>query len=309
MVPKKYMRIFRSRNFIFSLALILGVFCGHGAQYSKWAVLPALAVVMTVSTLGIPAEFFRLSRSMVVPIASGIFMSFIIQAGTVIGLGTLLLSDKVLWTGVVLVASVPPAVAIIPFTSLLDGNTEFSLMATIGAYIFGLAITPLICLGFIGASIINPIKVLIILGELVIAPILASRVLIFLRLDKGILPHKGVITNWGFFVVIYTIMGLNQKIFFNHPQSIIPLLFIFFSSTFLLGALIDFTVKIFKADLKLSISLNLLGTLKNAGTAAGIALVLFGETAALPAAISTTFMILYFIWLGIKKNWIAAHKE
>ncbi len=293
---------FRNRNFIFSLAIFCGLFLGKWAAVTKWAVLPALAIVMTVSTLGIPGEFFRVNRSMTLPILTGLLMNFVVQAGVLIGLGRVLISDEMLWTGIVLVASVPPAVAVIPFTGLLGGDTAFSLMATIGGYLGGLVITPLICLTFLGTTIIDPVKVLIILGQLVIAPIVASRILIFLGADRPILPHKGTITNWGFFVVIYTIIGLNRKVFFNDLDVIAPLLVVCLSSTFLLGALTDFVSGRLGLDPARRISIKLLGTLKNAGTAAGIALVLFGKKAALPAAIVTTFMIIYFMWLSMRKH-------
>jgi len=300
---KKIKALFQNRDFIFTLAICLGLGFGRPAQWIKGSVLPALAVIMTVSTLGISGSIFKKPRSLIGPVAAGIFMSFVIQGGILIGLGKLLITDKMLWTGLVLVASVPPAIAIIPFTGLLEGDTTFSLIATIGGYLSGLVITPLICFLILGASLIHPMKILLILAELVIAPIIVSRILVYKGLDDPILPYKGLITNWGFFIVIYTIIGLNRTVFFKDPAFILPLLIICFLSTFILGGAIGIICRVFNIGAKRRISLNLLGTLKNAGTAAGIALVLFGKTAALPAAVVTTFMIVYFIWLGLKQQW------
>ncbi|MDP3097247.1 MAG: hypothetical protein Q8M86_04815, partial [Syntrophales bacterium] len=50
-------------------------------------------------------------------------------------------------------------------------------------------------------------------------------------------------------------------------------------------------------------SLVLLGTLKNQGMAGGIALTMFSQEAALPAAVSTIVMIVYIIWLDFRKRW------
>ncbi len=299
---KKIKSFLVHRNFIFSLALFLGLFFGEWAKFTKWGVLPALAVVMTVSTLGVPKGFFRINRSMALPIIVGLLMNFVIHSGVLIGLGTLLVSDKILWSGIVLVAAVPPAVAIIPFTGLLGGDTSFSLMATIGGYLCGLLLTPILCLLFLGTAVINPGKVLLILLLLVVGPIIASQILVRLKMDSPILPYKGPITNWGFFVVIYSIIGLNRGIFFSSPKDILPLFAISFSATFLLGGAIDLVSRFLGIERSRGISIKLLGTLKNAGTAAGIALVLFGKTAALPAAILTTFMIVYFMWLSLTKG-------
>jgi len=299
----KVKALFKNRDFIFSLAICLGLGFGQAARWIQWSVLPALAIIMTVSTLGISGSLFKKPKHMILPVFTGILMSFVIQGGTLIGLGKLLITDRMLWTGIVLVASVPPAVAIIPFTSLIEGDTTFSLIATIGGYVSGLLLTPLICLGILGSSLIHPARILLILAELVIAPIIVSRILVYKGLDDPILPYKGLITNWGFFVVVYTIIGLNRMVFFKNPGFIFPLFIICFASTFVLGAAIETVCRLLKIEEKRRISINLLGTLKNAGTAAGIALILFGKTAALPAAVVTTFMIIYFVWLGLRQQW------
>ena len=49
-------------------------------------------------------------------------------------------------------------------------------------------------------------------------------------------------------------------------------------------------------------SLVLLGTLKNYGIAGGLALTLFSQETALPATVSSVFMIVYIIWLNFKKR-------
>ena len=50
-------------------------------------------------------------------------------------------------------------------------------------------------------------------------------------------------------------------------------------------------------------SLILLGTQKNTGLAAGLALALFSEKTAVPATVSTIFMIVYIIWLSLQQRW------
>ena len=302
---RKATSLLTNRDFIFSLAIALGLGLGHPARWIQGSVLPVLAVIMTVSTLGIPENIFKNPRALIPPVMTGILMSFLLQGGVLLGLGKLLLKDPMLWTGTVLVAAVPPAIAIIPFTGLLHGDIHFSIIATVGGYLTGLVITPLLCLIILGAAVIHPLKILLILSELILAPILLSRILHAKGYDQLILPYKGPITNWGFFIVVYTIIGLNRSVFFNTPSFILPLLLISFSSTFLLGGLIALFCRLLRVERTRRISLNLLGTMKNAGTAAGIGLVLFGKTAALPAALVTLFMIVYFVFLGLVQQWQA----
>ena len=300
---RRVLSLLKNRDFIFVLAIIFGFSIGQGARWSKDFVLPSLAVIMTVSTLGIPTSLFKNPRAILRPIATGIFMSFFIQGGLLLCLGRWLIRDKTLWTGMVLLASVPPAVAVIPFTSLLKGDTKFSLIATVGGYLSGLILTPLICLSILGSALIHPAKIFLILAELVILPFVLSRALSFKRIDKKILPYKGLVTNWGFFIVIYTIIGLNRLVFFKNISFVLPVILISFLGTFVVGTLIEVVCHFLKVDLPLRISFTLLGTQKNAGTAAGIGLVLFGKTAALPAAVFTIFMIIYFIALGLRQQW------
>jgi BASS family bile acid:Na+ symporter len=75
------------------------------------------------------------------------------------------------------------------------------------------------------------------------------------------------------------------------------------ASTFLLGFGIEIIGRLVGLDRKKVVSLVLLGTQKNTGLAAGLALTLFGDKTALPATVSTIFMIVYIIWMSLKGRW------
>jgi hypothetical protein len=81
--------------------------------------------------------------------------------------------------------------------------TYNTLIATIGGYLSGLVITPLICFFILGASLIHPMKIFLILTELVIVPIIVSRILIYKGLDTPILPFKGLIALGIFYCNLY----------------------------------------------------------------------------------------------------------
>jgi predicted Na+-dependent transporter len=63
------------------------------------------------------------------------------------------------------------------------------------------------------------------------------------------------------------------------------------TTTFLLGYLIERVGWILRLDPKKIISVILLGTSKNAGFAAGLALTLFGRQTAIPSTTQTVFML------------------
>jgi BASS family bile acid:Na+ symporter len=116
------------------------------------------------------------------------------------------------------------------------------------------------------------------------------------RLD----PWKGALTNWSFALVTYTIVGLNRDLFLSQPLLIVPVAFIALASTFLLGFGIERIGRLLQVDKEKIVSYMLLGTHKNTGLAAGLALSLFGDKTALPATVSTIFMIVYIVWLSLK---------
>jgi len=230
-------------------------------------------------------------------------MNYMVLGGVILGLSKLFIHDEALWSGFVILAAVPPAVAVIPFTVFLKGDTEFSLIGTLGAYLGALIITPLMALIFIGASFIDPLKLITIIIELILAPILFSRLLIMTGIARLIEPIKGDITNWSFFLVSYTIVGLNQQVFLTQPLSLFPVAMISVASTFVLGWIIELFGKIAHLNKKKTVSIVLLGTLKNYGLAGGLALSFFDTKTALPSTVSVVFMIIYIIWLEFKKKW------
>jgi BASS family bile acid:Na+ symporter len=113
---------------------------------------------------------------------------------------------------------------------------------------------------------------------------------------------KGDITNWSFFLITYTIVGLNQQVFLTQTMSLLPVAIISFASTFLLGWIIESVSKFSGLEKKKITSIVLLGTLKNYGLAGGLALSFFDTKTALPSTVSVVFMIIYIIWLEWKKK-------
>ncbi|MCX5855289.1 MAG: hypothetical protein NTZ24_12115, partial [Deltaproteobacteria bacterium] len=105
--------LLRNRNGIFLLALAAGLALPGAAPVTRHLVLPALALAMTLSTMEIGNEVFVKPRTLLFPALLGIIMSYIILGNIIIGLSALLIRDEALWTGFVLLAAAPPAVAVI----------------------------------------------------------------------------------------------------------------------------------------------------------------------------------------------------
>jgi BASS family bile acid:Na+ symporter len=257
---------------------------------------------MTLSTMGVRSEMLRSPRELLGPALSGLLLNYLVLGGILLGLSFLMVREPAMNDGFVLLVAVPPAIAVIPFTEFLRGNTTFSLLATVACYLGALIITPLIALGFWGTSFIEPALLVMVIVELIAAPLLISRFLLWTSVAARLEPIKGTITNWSFFMVMYTIVGMNRELFLQRPLSLVPVAVIALFSTFLLGAVIAKVGRSMGIDRSTLTSLVLLGTLKNYGIAGGLALTLFSKKTAIPAAVSSVFMIVYIIWLDFEKR-------
>ncbi len=292
-----------NRNLIFLLALGLGLLFPQAVPAARHLVLPALALAMVLSTLDVGDDLFLRPRALLFPALMGILMSYVLHGNVIIGLSTLLIADEAIWTGFVLLAAVPPAIAVIPFSGFLRGNSHFSLLGTVGAYLGALAIMPLIAFTLLRSATFDPFRLILIILELVVLPLAVSRLLIRKGWKERIFPIRGPVTNWCFFLVLYALVGLNREMILGRTTVLFPIVAITFLSMFVLGLLIDWVSGLFHLPRDTRTSLVLLGTLKNQGVAGGLALTLFGQEAALPAAVSTMVMIVYIIWLDFKKRW------
>jgi BASS family bile acid:Na+ symporter len=294
--------LLRNRDFIMVVALALGLIWGGAAPSTERATLPLLMVVMTLATMGVSGTVFGSPRALVAPALAGVAMNYLVLGGFLLAANALLIRDEALRSGFVLLAAVPPAVAVLPFTLFLNGDTAFSLIGTLGAYLGALVIMPVMTVVFLGSGFIDPGKLMIIMIELILLPLILSRILIRLRIAPRVDPFKGTVTNWSFFVLMYTIVGLNREVFLTHPLSLVLPALIAIASTFILGWIIEAAGKAFRIPQQTLVGLVLLGTLKNYGLAGGLALTLFSRESALPATISAIFMITYIVYLQFKKR-------
>ena len=294
--------LLRNRDFIMMVALVMGLIWGGAAPWSERATLPLLMVVMTLATMGVSGSTFRSPKDLVAPALAGIVMNYLVLGGFLLALNALLIRDEALQSGFVLLAAVPPAVAVIPFTLFLHGDSTFSLIGTLGSYLGALVIMPVMTVVFLGSGFVDPGKLTMIMIELILLPLILSRILLRFKMAPRIDPLKGTLTNWSFFVLTYTIVGLNREVFLTNPLSLVSPALIAIASTFVLGWVIEGVGKAFRIPQKTLVGLVLLGTLKNYGLAGGLALNLFSRKTALPATVSAVFMITYIVYLQLMKR-------
>jgi len=292
-------RLLQNRNFIFILALVFGLAIGKpGASLTVPSVLPLLALIMTVSALNISSRELTSIKDLSQIVLYSILLNYLILGGVILLLARWLIHDNELWAGFVVLAIIPPAPAVVPFSYSLGGNVLFSLIGMAGGYLAALIIIPLSLIYFFGTQSFDPLNLVLIVVELVIIPIMVSRLLLYFRLARYIERWRGVIVNWSIFIIIFTLIGLNRQVFFGDFEVLIRISVIAIAISFGLGYLLEVIGKTMRLKHETAVSVILMGTAKNYALAGGLLLSLFSERSAIPPAICVFFAIFQIVWLG-----------
>lgn len=298
---KTLANLLTNRNFVLLLSIVLGLSIGKPvASWTSPLIIPSLIVVMTLSTMNITSREFASGKSFAFAAGMSLMLNYLVIGGIILLLAWWLIGEEILWAGFVVLAAVPPAIGVVPFSYILGGNTLFSIIGLIATYLSALIILPAIMTLFLGTGFYDPLQVIVLVVELIILPVAISRILLLLKLAERIKPWQGIITNWSFFIVIFTIIGLNRAAFFNDFNILIRLIAIAAFISLILGLILDFALKTFRINRETRISMILMGTTKNYGLASGILLTLFDERAALPASVCAVFGVLNVIWLSFR---------
>ena len=291
----------RNRYCILLLAILLGLSVDKPlAIWTAPLVLPFLAMVMTLSAIDVTSRELTTLKNIPYSAGLSLLLNYVVLGGITLLLAWWLIEDSDLWIGFVVLATMPPAVGVVPFSYILGGNTLFSLIGMTAAYLAALFIIPGIMALFLGTGYFDPLRLIIMLGELVLLPIVLSRILLVLDMAERIKPWRGTIINWSFFIVLFTIVGLNREAFFIESNTLIRIIVIAVITSFILGFILDLCTRALRVSRETRISMILMGTFKNYGLASGILLTLFGERAALPASVSVVFVFLHLLWLGFR---------
>jgi bile acid:Na+ symporter, BASS family len=302
-VVAKVRALLYNRNFILLAAITAGLLFDHAAQWTRVLVLPTLALILTLAMTDFSGKVYEYRRSPLIPALVGVFMNYVILGNFIVGSSAFLIHDEKLWIGFIIMAAVPPAVAVAPLASSWGANEIYAVVGAIGAYIGALIIIPVIASALLDIQPIDITKLFVVATVLILLPLLLYKIIVRRRLHGKIEPIKGILIKWCYFLILYTIVGLNRETIIGQPSSLFPVAAIALSSTFVLGFLIEWIGTLLRISKEKLTSLCLLGTLKNYGLAAGLALSLFSKETALPAAVFMIIMMIYIAWLDFKMRW------
>ena len=298
------LRLLNNSNLLFLMGFLLGLIAGGYASSLKEYILPALVLIMSLSTTKITFSELIHVKSYIRDIFIIFIINYLFLSSLILLANHLLIRDHDLYMGFVIMAAIPSAVAVLPFTYLLRGEMMVSLMGSAGLYLLALLMAPLISFQFLDVGRIDPLKLISALVQMILIPFIVSRVLLKWKVFHQLKEHTNIFVNLAFFLIIYVVIGMNRATFLSHFDELALVSLIAFLRTFVSGHLVDLFSRFVGTDRERRMSYVLFGSFKNLGLAAAISVVLFNERTAIPSAVTIPFEILFFIWFNyFQKRW------
>lgn len=266
-----------------AVGLLTGGYPAFSREISQGTLVLAMAFSLTeISFRGIsPREELRgvlLSAGMSYGVLSGLLLLF-----------AALSEEPALRDGWVLMAAVPPAVAVVPITSYLKGNVRRSLISSAILYLLGLVVVPGMTLAFVGTAV--PVDGLVLQTLLLIGvPVAVSRPL---RRWSRIAEVRGTVVALAFFFLVVAIAGSTRDTLLANPQTILSLSALSFLRTFALGFAILAIAAAFRVSREDRVTATTFSSFKNLGLTVVLAFSFFGAEATLPSVVSLVFEILW----------------
>lgn len=284
------MSLLKNSSFVLVLSILFGLFWPGPAQSTEMLITPVLMIMMAFSLTDVNFSAPPGPGSL-----KGSMLGLALNYGLLSGLILLLshgLQDEALRQGFIVMAAVPPAIAVLPMTRILKGDMHLSLYSEAVSYLASLVLMPAIIYAFTRQTGVSPVYLVQISLLLILLPALASRVVRRIPLDP-VLP-----INLGFFWVTYTVIGLNQGAFWGDIGGVS---WIALARTLGIGLSVYIAARLIGSDRSHAISYTLLGSYKNLGLAAAVSMMLFGPEAGIPAALCVLAETGFFILMALAK--------
>ncbi len=275
----------------FIIAMLFGGFPEAYPKMNKDIAMFSLMVMMSFSLCSMQMRGLKLGAHRRA-VRTGFLMSFVLATGVTIALAFLFTGD--LRSGWILAAAVPSAVSVIPFTLILGGDLEGTLVSSAALYVIALLLTPLLTLVFIGQAV-SVETLLWYVGMLIAVPVAVSRGLRRVKIDPY---NRSIAINISFAVLVIAVAGANRAVFFGEPGLLLALIAVAVVKTFGVGAAVELYSRKKGIAWERRVPGVLFATHKNTGMAAALAIALLGPTAAVPATVCMTVDIAWLIYVS-----------
>lgn len=297
-----FISLIRNRNLILILSVVLGLWLGDIAHHLKDYTIYILTLVMIFSMTTIRTKSLYLPSKLYIPMLKGALLNYFIYAAIMLLLAYYLIDDKELFHGFVVIATTAPGVAIIPFSSILKGDVEYAVKGVLGSFICTIVLTPFLIQFITGNDGISSMQLVYLMIKTIVIPLILSRFLLNKSIRKYTEAARGRVVDWGFALIIFIAIGVNRSVFFEQTHILWNIILVLFISHFIIGLIHEKIIGRLTKNKGILISDNLLLTIKSSGFAIVTALQLPGKNATIPTALLAVFVLLYLLFLSIRKG-------
>jgi BASS family bile acid:Na+ symporter len=282
----------------FGAGLIVALIIPGPAKPLEPYILSPLIIVMFLSTTEIRFKALLDIKRYGSKVVGCILLNYGLVSVVTLLLAWLIFREGDMFMGFVMVAAMPTAIAVIPLSYIMKGDTEVAVVGVSLCYLLALIIGPGLVYLVLGSSL-DVWEIFEALMFVIVLPLLISRLLLALDIDGKLGLGKKVFMNFNFFMVMYIIIGVNFENFFIEGWVLALVMVICLIRSLGTGVTCLATSKLLKVKRGDAVNYTFFGSFKNLGLTATLALVLFGEKASIPAAMGAPIEMTSYIILAV----------
>lgn len=261
---------------------------------SSILIIVVLMVQMTLSMDGLRLSVSDLRDNSRDAILS-VILTFIVNTAVTLAIGAIFIpTERSIWYGWVILASMPCAVAVVTAAMLTSERVDTSFVGVTATYLAGIAITPVLSFILIGDAV-NPLEILKYIVLFILIPLILSRPLGRLELKRTV---KVPIINMMMFIMIFLSVNSNHEYITSEPGFILGIFAVVVLRVLLLMLFTHIILKVAKVPDDRRTVLLVMGVWKNTGLSVSMCMLLLSST---PESVIPCFlsMIVECIWFSI----------
>ncbi|MDO5861582.1 MAG: Na+-dependent transporter [Thermoplasmata archaeon] len=281
------------------LGILFALIFGFDNPDASTILMFVLIAQMAVSLDGIQfrKDDFRLYDRQIV---GCLIACFGINTGLTLVTGLFFLDDSHLWTGWVMLSSVPCAVSVVVSSLVMKGDAKMSVLSLTVIYVCAILLTPLITKAILGSAA-DPLEILKYIVMFIAIPFALSFVVKRLHLKSEV---KSVFINLMMLLMVFIGLGSRRDFIFSDIDVVMWLVVACIFRTFALGFVLIFLFRRMGVKRENGIVYLVMAAWKNSGMSISLTMALFATTmpdAVLPCAVS---LVVEAAWFGVMSKLI-----
>ena len=270
--------------------LVLGLLLGGFPVLTKEISMASLALAMTLSLTSVQLTEAR-GKDHLEHAAWALLVNYGFLTALILVIS--IFFEANIRNGWLLMAAAPSAISVVPFTTILGGQTSKALFSTAVNYLIALFLMPILTLVLIGSSVsVTSLIVYILL--LIVLPMALSRAVMRMRISKA---TNTSVLNVSMAVLVFAVAGANRSAFQGELFVVAAISVACIARTFGSGLLTEAVLRRIGMPKSSRISYVLFSSYKNLGLTATLAIALFEPIVAVPATICIVFEVVWVIFL------------